>query len=171
MHQAKPLDQEPTLFSAVLTPHRSLGATGFAVLMAVVGLISFAAGLFFLLLGAWPVFGFFGLDVLLIYWAFRANYRAAAAYEQIAVTPSEINVRKVSHRGRVTQWTLNTQWVRLEREEFEEFGITKLFLTSRGRRWPIASFLPPEEKRSFALALGRAIAEAKRGVTRTVFEG
>ncbi len=74
---------EPTLFSAIVTPHRSLGTLGFVVVMVAVGLVSFAAGLAFLLMGAWPVFGFFGLDVLLVYLAFRANYRAAAAYEEV----------------------------------------------------------------------------------------
>ena len=54
---------EPTLFSATLTPHRSLGRTGFVILMLAVGGVSFVAGLVFLIAGAWPVFGFFGLDV------------------------------------------------------------------------------------------------------------
>src|SRR5262245_31511559 len=79
---------EPTLFSAILTPHRSLSAMGFLILMAAVGLVSFVAGIVFLIMGAWPVFGFFGLDVLLIYLAFRANYRAATAVEEVTVTPS-----------------------------------------------------------------------------------
>ena len=61
------------LFSAVLTPHRSLSATGFLILMMLVGGVSFAAGIVFLMMGAWPVFGFFGLDVLLLYLAFRAQ--------------------------------------------------------------------------------------------------
>src|SRR5438270_543938 len=89
---------EPTLFSALLTPHRSLNRTGFLVLMAFLSLISFAAGVAFLLMGAWPVFGFFGLDVLAIYWAFKINFRRARACEEIRVTPSELRVRRVSHR-------------------------------------------------------------------------
>jgi uncharacterized membrane protein len=166
----EPVDREPTLFSAIVTPHRSLSGTGFLIVMAVVSVISFAAGTVFLLLGAWPVFGFFGLDVLLVYWAFRANYRAAAAYEEVTVTASELRVRKVSHRGRVSEWTLNPLWVKLDRETHEEFGIESLFLVSRGRRLPVASFLGPQEKESFAVALGAAIGEAKRGPTRTVLE-
>ena len=166
----EPVDPEPTLFSAIVTPHRSLGSAGFLIVMAAVGGISFVAGMVFLLLGAWPVFGFFGLDVLLVYWAFRANYRAAADYEEVTVTASELRVRKVSHRGRVSEWTLNPLWVKLDRETHEEFGIERLFLVSRGRRLPIASFLGPQEKESFAAALGAAIGEAKRGPTRTVFE-
>ena len=73
---------EPTIFSAILTPHRSLSATGFLLFMLVLGGISFAMGIMFLLLGAWPVFGFLGLDVLLVYWAFRSSYRSAKAYEE-----------------------------------------------------------------------------------------
>ncbi len=161
---------EPMLFSAIVTPHRSLGTVGFVVLMTAIGTVSFIAGIFFLAIGAWPVFGFFGLDALLIYWAFRANYRAAAAYEEVTVTASELTVRQVSHRGKVSQWTLNPVWVRLDRESHEEFGIERLFLVSRGRRFPIASFLGPREKESFAAALGAAINEAKRGPTRTVLD-
>ena len=157
-------------FSAIVTPHRSLGTLGFVVVMVAVGLVSFAAGLAFLLMGAWPVFGFFGLDVLLVYLAFRANYRAAAAYEEVTVTPSELKVRKVSHRGTVSEWKLNPVWVKLDCVTHEEFGIESLFLVSHGRRLPVAAFLGPREKESFAAALGAAIGEAKRGPTLTVLE-
>jgi uncharacterized membrane protein len=163
-------DREPTIFSAVLTPHRSLGPTGFLLFMLVLGGISFVTGMVFLLAGAWPVFGFFGLDVLLVYWAFRLNYRSARAYEQVTVTPSELKVRQVSHHGRVSEWTLNPVWVRLDRVVHAEFGIERLFLVSHGRRLPIAGFLGPQEKESFALALSAALGEAKRGPTRTVLE-
>src|SRR6516165_5961508 len=129
---------EPAIFSAVVTPHRSLNRAGFLIVMAAVSAVSFVAGTVFLLMGAWPVFGFFGLDVLLVYWAFRANYRAAAAYEEVTVTPSELRVRKVSHRGRASEWSFNPLWVRLERDRHEEFGLQGLFLVSRGQRLQIA---------------------------------
>jgi uncharacterized membrane protein len=163
-------NSEPTIFSAVLTPHRSLGPTGFLIFMLVLGGISFAAGMLFLIAGAWPVFGFFGLDVLLVYWAFRANYRSARAYEQVTVTPSELTVRRVSYHGTTQEWTLNPVWVRLQRDVHAEFGVERLFLVSRGRRLPIASFLGAQEKESFAAALAAALGEAKRGPTRTVFD-
>ena len=146
---------EPTIFSAVLTPHRSLGRRGFLLLMLVLGSISFTTGMVFLLAGAWPVFGFCGLDVLLVYWAFRVNYRRGRAYEQVTVTPSELTVRQVSHRGGIREWTVNPLWVRLDRVVHAEFGIERLFLVSRGRRLAIAGFLGPQEKESFAHALTR----------------
>jgi len=158
------LDQ-PMLFSARLTPHRSLNRTGFLVLMAFLSLVSFATGVAFLLMGAWPVFGFFGLDVLVIYWAFRINFRRAAASEEISVTPSELRVRRVSHRGHVVEWVLNPLWVRLDRKEDPEFGIERLYLVSRGRLVSVGSFLGPDEKASFAKALLAALQSAKRGPT------
>jgi uncharacterized membrane protein len=156
---------EPTIFSAVLTPHRSLNRAGFWILIGAYGAVSFIAGVVFLLMGAWPVFGFFGLDVALLYWAFRLNYRHAAAYEEVTVTPAALTVRKVSHRGIAREWRLNPLWVRLEKTVHEEFGIERLFLVSRGKELAVASFLGPDEKASFAKALGAALAEAKRGVT------
>jgi uncharacterized membrane protein len=160
-----PQAAEPTLFSALLTPHRSLNRTGFLVLMAFLSLISFTAGVAFLLMGAWPVFGFFGLDVLAIYWAFRINFRRARACEEILVTPSELRVRRVNHRGHVAEWVLNPLWVQIDQKAHEEFGIEKLYLVSRGRRLAIASFLGPDEKASFVKALSTALQAARRGPT------
>jgi uncharacterized membrane protein len=165
-HPDKP---EPAIFSAILTPHRSLSPTGFLIFMLVLGGLSFAAGVSFLMMGAWPVFGFFGLDVLLVYWAFRINYRAARAYEEVTVTASELRLRKVSHHGRVSQWTLNPLWVRLDQDEQDEYGIERLFLVSQGRRVPIGGCLGPAEKATFARALRAALGEARRGPTQTVF--
>jgi uncharacterized membrane protein len=162
-------DLEPTIFSAVLTPHRSLGRVGFLVLMALFGGVSFIAGMVFLLDGAWPIFGFFGLDVLLLYWAFRLNYRQAAAYEQVTVTPTALKVRKVSPRGAAREWVLNPLWVKLDKVVHEQYGIERLLLVSRGKQLAIANFLGPDEKASFAQALSNALNEAKRGVTRTSF--
>jgi len=157
---------EPKIFAATITPHRSLGSTGFLILMLCIGGVSFVSGMVFLLMGAWPVFGFLGLDVLLIYWAFRANFRAARAYEEVTVTASELTVRKVSQQGIVREWTLNPVWVQLDRIVHEEFGIERLFLVSGGRRLPIAAFLGPHEKARFAQALSAALGEARRGPTR-----
>jgi uncharacterized membrane protein len=167
-HPDNDSDAEPTLFSAIITPHRSLSATGFVAVMALIGVLSFAGGMFFFLMGAWPVIGFLGLDVLLVYWAFRANYRAAAAYEEVTVTASELRLRRVSHRGEVAEWSLNPVWTQLDREINEEYGLMRLFLVSRGRKIAVAGFLSPKEKEGFAAALANALGEARRGPTRAI---
>jgi len=159
---------EPTIFSAVLRPHRSLHNVGFVVLMLAYGIFSFVAGIVFMAMGAWPVVGFCGVDVLLLYLAFRINYARAAAYEEVTVTPSALTVRKVNHRGRAREYVLNPVWVRLEKQTHEAYGLERLLVVSRGRQLPLASFLGPDDKSAFADALGRALGEARRGVTRTV---
>ncbi len=163
-------DAEPPLFSAVLRPHRSLGPFGFKVVMLVIAGISAVTSIVFLLMGAWPVTGFVGLDLILLYWAFRASYRSARAYELVTVTPSVLTVRQVTPRGDVREWRANPLWVRLDREELGEFGLQKLFLVSRGRRVAVANCLDPQERESFAASLANALWAAKRGPDRTVFQ-
>lgn len=158
-----PRDEQ--IFSARLTPHRSLNRTGFLAVMLFVSAVSFVTGLVFLMMGAWPVFAFFGLDVLVIWWAFKANFRAARASEEIVVTPSELRVRRVSHRGQVAEWTFNPLWVRLDLEVDDDFGIEHLYLISRGHQIQIARFLGPEEKASFYKGLVEALNAARRGPT------
>ena len=165
MTSGNDLHVERTLFSAILTPHRSLSMHGFVIVMMLVSGVSFVAGLAFLLMGAWPVFGFFGLDVLAIWWAFRLNFRSAKASEQITVTHSELRVRRVSHRGHVVEWVLNPLWVRLDQKKDPEFGIERLYLVSKGRLVSVGSFLGPDEKASFSKALLAALQAAKRGPT------
>jgi uncharacterized membrane protein len=158
-------DHQPELFSALLTPHRSLNRTGFVVLMSFLSVVSFVAGVAFWMMGAWPVFGFFGLDVLAVWWAFKVNFRTAKASEEIRMTASELRVRRTSHRGHVVEFVLNPVWVRLDQKRHAEYGIEKLYLVSRGRSVSIASFLSPDEKASFAKALTAALQAARRGPT------
>lgn len=158
-------EEDVQILSARLTPHRSLNRTGFLAVMLFLSVVSFVTGIAFLMMGAWPVFGFFGLDVLVIWWAFKVNFRAARASEEIVVTPTELRVRRVSHRGQVAEWTFNPLWVRLDQEVDEDFGLEHLYLISRGRRIQIAGFLGPEEKASFYKALVEALNAARRGPT------
>ena len=161
---------EATIFSAVITPNRSLDRVGFIVLMSLVSFVSFVGGIVFFIAGAWPVVGFFGLDVALLYWAFKLNYAHAEAYEEVVVTAAELKLRKVSHRGEVREFTLNPLWTKLDREAHADFGLLRLFLVSRGRRFSVANFLGPQERESFAEALSAALNEARRGPARTVIQ-
>jgi uncharacterized membrane protein len=156
-------DQDPALFAARLQPHRSLGRRNFRLLMMLFLGANFFTSLPFVFLGAWPVAGFVGLDVVLFYIAFKANYHAARAYEDVRVTAFELRVAKVSAKGQRAEWRFNPAFVRLEREEDEEFGTLRLALVSRGKSVEVAAFLGPGEKADFASALARALAEARRG--------
>lgn len=157
-------DGEPpqdALFARTLTPFRSLPPTGFLILMGIVGVLSFAAGIAFLLKGAWPVFGFFGLDVAAVYLAFKLNYRAARAYERIEMTRDRLLVRKVAANGERREFSFVPYWTRLEIERQPERGVTRVAVTSSGRRLSLGNFLSPAEKEAFATSFGEALAAAR----------
>lgn len=151
------------LFEAHLTPHRSLSPRHFRLLMIVFSLAATVSSAPFVLLGAWPVAGFMGLDILLLYTAFRLNFDAARAYEDIILTPLELMLAKVSARGGRKEFRFNPVWVRLDREEHAEFGLLRLALRSKGRSVEVAGFLGPAAKADFASGLTSALAEARRG--------
>ena len=152
---------DDTIFSATLRPHRSLGRRGFALLMIAITTIWAGFALFLWKHGAWPVLALGGLDILAIYVAFKLNYRAARAYEEVEVTRAAIVVRKVMANGRAQEYRFNPQWVRLEVEELEDEGVVRITLRARDGRIVLGAFLNPEDRRTFARALGAAIAEAR----------
>ncbi|MBA4791339.1 MAG: DUF2244 domain-containing protein [Rhizobiales bacterium] len=164
-----PDDGEPTVFAATMAPHRSLSPRGFLIVMLAIGGVSFLSGFYFLSLGAWPIFGFFGLDVALLYFAFRASFRSAAAREFIRITPSLVQVRQVSARGEAREARMNPFFTRVKRRDMEEIGTLDLALVSRDRQVAVGIHLGPWQKADLADELGAALGEVKRGVTRTVF--
>ena len=152
--------QDITRFSAVLTPHRSLGPKGFTVLMAAVCAISFGTGLMFYMIGAWPVMGFMGLDVALIYVAFKLNFRALRLYETVDLTEEALTVTRVEPSGKAQSWNFNPYWVRLSLMP-RRGRSTELSIASHGKRLVFASFLTDTEREDFALALSSALSLGK----------
>jgi uncharacterized membrane protein len=153
-------------FDAVLMPHRSLSPGGFWLLMALISAISFVSGMYFVLQGAWPVFGYFGLDVLLIYLAFKASYRSARLHETIKLTDEALVVERIGPSGKRARWSFQPYWLRVEMDDPPEHD-SQLTLTSHGRVLTIGAFLTPEERLEVAEALREALRRyraAPRGV-------
>jgi uncharacterized membrane protein len=130
------------------------------VLMAAICAISFATGLLFYLIGAWPVVGFMGLDMALIYFAFKLNFRALRVHETVDLTTDALTVTRVEPSGKTQVWTFNPYWVRLKLEE-RVGRSTELSLASHGARLVFASFLSDPEREDFAAALGAALSAAR----------
>lgn len=159
---AEPERFEIPIFEALLTPYRSLGRTGFYNLMSALTGCWMFVGILFWSIGAWPIFGFFGLDVLLIYLAFRWNYHAARAREEISVSRAALQVRKYAASGKMTTHHFNPFWARFKVARKPDIGITAMRIESRENSIVIGSFLNPDERESFATAFGAALAEARR---------
>lgn len=123
---------------------------------------SLVIGTGFWLAGAWPVIGFLGLDIVLLWVAFRISYRDAAAFEEVAVWPHDLVVRQVSPAGRIREHRFNPFWTRFVVRRHEEIGITEMGLQARGRKLRIGAFLNPDDRESFARAFAQALATVKR---------
>ena len=162
MNDSVPATSDASLFRAILHPHRSLGPKGFLILMIGIGAVSFVTGLVFLLLGAWPVIGFFGLDVLLVYIAFKLNYRAARAYELVELTPHALKLTQISASGKSKSFEFNPYWVRVLFTERPDGG-NNLKLVSHGRELEFGRLLNDDERRDFAEALSSALDAARVG--------
>jgi uncharacterized membrane protein len=155
----------PPLFDAVILPHRSLSPSGFLIVMGLFGGVSFVAGIIFLSMGAWPVFGFFGLDVALVYFAFRANYRSARAHEVVTITHDVMTIRKIDQRGRAKDIALNPYWARLSTETDDEFGMLALKVLGQGHETRVGDALSPPERVELHKALSDALHRARQAPT------
>jgi uncharacterized membrane protein len=143
-------------YHAELRPHRSLPPRGFAIVMAILATASFGASLFFVLRGAWPVTPFFGLDVGLVYLAFRLSYRSGRQREHLRLTEEALTLERVDVYGARRRWRFQPFWLRVVFEEPDPDS-NRLFLRSHGRTVSVGAFLGPVERKKVALALTNAL--------------
>jgi uncharacterized membrane protein len=158
------LSEEQPVFAAELTPYRSLGKTGFRIVLVLCGAICLLYGGFFLLTGAYPIGVFFGLDFLGLYLALKMSYRSGRAREEVTVTRTNLSIRKFSPAGRMVEHRFNPFWARFRIKRHEEFGITSMYVTGEGRYTDIGSFLNPDDRESFAKAFRGALATVKQRI-------
>lgn len=153
-----PVESPPAPFDAVLYPNRSLGRFGFHLLMAAIVLVSGGIGAAFVLAGAWPVTGFLGADIVLLYLAFRWNYRQGRRAEFIRLNGAELAVRRVEPSGRRREWRFDAHWVRVSIDDASR----QLTVSSHGRTLAVGAFLSPEERVEVGRALSAALAAHRR---------
>ncbi|CAN7464159.1 DUF2244 domain-containing protein [Neorhizobium sp. LjRoot104] len=158
------VSEDQPVFAAELTPYRSLGKTGFRVVLMLSGAICLLYGGFFLVTGAYPIGFFFGLDFLGLYIALKMSYRAGRAREEVTVSRSNLSIRKFSPAGRMVEHRFNPFWARFNIRRHEEFGITSMSVTGEGRGTDIGSFLNPDDRESFAKAFRRALATVRQRI-------
>jgi uncharacterized membrane protein len=152
-------DRNSKVWQATLTPHRSLTREGFYVVMGLVILVNLVVAGMFVALGAWPIAGFAGLDVLLVWWAFKVNFADARKLERISITEHEVVLDRLSEKHPPEQQRFVRRWVRVELEEDRERELIGSLLLISGRtRIAVGEFLAPEERRTLASALKSALA-------------
>jgi uncharacterized membrane protein len=157
--QAKPL------FAATLTPNRSLSRRGLRIVIATVAILASILGMAFFSLGAWPVVGFMGLDVLLVWWALSASMRDGRRYERVALWPDQLELSRVGPNGKEEMLRFDPFFVKLVIDRDYNERTTALHLRTRDSDTEIGSFLNPDDKASFAKAFGTALKKARHKVT------
>jgi uncharacterized membrane protein len=143
---------KPVFFERVLWPHRSLPPRGFRLLMLGLGVLSLLVGIIFVAAGAWPVCGFFGLDIALLYLAFRLSYRSARQRETLRLADDRFTVERVDIYGARRLWLFQPFWLRVVLEERRDES-NRLLLASHGKSIVIGDFLAPPVRRDLAATL------------------
>ncbi len=149
------------IITITLWPHRSLSSSGYLYLMmGFIGLI-FVLSLLFHSLGAWPVIGFLGIEIGLVWLVFRMNFNAGRNFEQISIGPEATSVEKVNWRGDTNHFNITSPWVKASCIKVSGRS-DKLVLSYHSEQLEIGSFLPPGEKSTLADALNKSF-ERMRG--------
>jgi uncharacterized membrane protein len=158
------LSADQPVFSAELTPYRSLGKTGFRVVLILCGAICLVYGGFFLATGAYPIGIFLGLDFLGLYIALKLSYRSGRQREEVTVSRTSLSIRKFSPAGQMVEHRFNPFWARFLVQRHEEFGIIRMSVTGEGRGTDIGSFLNPDDRESFAKAFKGALGRVRKRI-------
>jgi uncharacterized membrane protein len=158
----KLLAMDKPIFSLTITPHRSLTPAGFAVLLGIVAFFNLTGGVVFWYVGAWPVVGFMGLDVVLIWVALRWSYRQALRYENLTVTGFELQLSRYADNRLLERLSFPRGFVHIYLEHDSARDLTgRLFLRSKGRTYEVGSFLGAQERLALAEALSKALAQPR----------
>lgn len=145
---------------AVLTPNSSLSPRAFMVIMSAFGTVSFICGLAFFSMGALPVVGFFGLDVLLVYAAFKWTFKQQKESTRVTVTNEHLRMCHTKPSGEVKSVSLPTAFVRIELDEAAAPN-SWLRVEYGQKAYVIGRFLTLSERKSLAKALKQAILSAR----------
>jgi uncharacterized membrane protein len=145
------------LFEAVSTPPAALSARGMRWLCGLGTAVAAIPAVLFALLGAWPVLGFLGVEVVLVLGLVALHRRwSRAAEERVRLAEGRLTIRCADGRGGQEAAELEAYWTRLDLEE-RAGAVPVLTARARGRRVEIGRFLAAEEKRALAAALDGAL--------------
>ena len=160
-------DQTPGwLEQMTIWPHRSLSPKGFAIVMGVLAGFLFLIGLGFFLAGAWPVIGFLGLELLVVWGAFKLNYRSARHREIIHTTTEELMVESLTAAGKRAHKSFPIGWLRVsllppKSPPIKSRDQQKVILSSHGEQAEVGKYLHPAEKAGLSRELSAMINRAR----------
>jgi len=157
------VEAEAPAFEAVIVPHRSLSRRGRAILLCAIGFACTASASVFVALGAWPVGGFTGVELLLAALLLHLNTRQARASEVLILTRSGMRILRTDPRGARQERVLPAGWLHAVLEE-RPGRVPRLMLRGGGVAEEVAASLGEHAKRDLAQALAEALHRLKNPV-------
>lgn len=140
-------------FSRVLRPHRSSSERAVKIVSMFVFFLFMPTGTVFLLLGAWPVFGFMGLEVAALIFALRYNHRVGSAFETVTLSDTEFRFSKVDHWGKRQHWSFQPHWLKVRVDDASK----QLICGTHGRHVTIGKFLTADEREDLCARLSEEV--------------
>ena len=125
-------------------PSQSLGKTGFRILMLVLILPALLIGMYFYFRGAWPVAGFLGLELLLIYVAFKISFISNRVSEHIILDEKILKICYHKQSKIVKTINLEPTWLKVQLNNNPKPD--RLALTSHGKENIIGKYLSTEDR-------------------------
>lgn len=141
-------------------PHRSLDRRGRRLVAGALAVGIGAATAVFLLMGAWPMAGFSGLEIVLALLALHLNARQGRGSEMLLLQGGMARIIRTDPRGRRSETALPLGFLRTELRE-RPGRVPGLFLHHRQQEVEIGTALGEDDKRSLAAALADAIRQAQ----------
>ncbi len=144
------------VFQAEITPHRSLSPRGMSLVIGFLCLTSLGITLLFWWLGAWPVAGFNGGEMLIAVVLLRANARAKREREVLLLSERGFRILRFDQNGQRTESTMPSDWLNVTLRE-RPGRVPGLFLSAHGQMEEVARALGEAEKRDLAQAISGAL--------------
>ena len=143
--KSKPLER------LTIWPHRSLSRQGYVILITILAGLLSTIGVGFFLAGAWPVIGFLGLELLVVWGAFKLNYRAAKVRETIETNTETLTIEHIDERGKSAITEFPVGWLRVHLSPTATPDVSaryrqRVILSTHGRKAEVGAFLHPAEK-------------------------
>jgi uncharacterized membrane protein len=138
-----------TDFCIELSPNRSGTLRSVYIIVGLLLCVFIPIGLVFSLLGAWPIFGFMGVELGLLYLAFRCNQKDSRAYERLSLNNNSLVVERHDPWRGYESWSFQPQWSQVKLDQSNEYE-TNLTLNSKGKHLAFGIYLTSNEKSDVA---------------------
>ncbi len=138
-----------------------MGSRGLRIVVATMAIAATIPAIAFYSLGAWPIIGFLGVDVLLVWWALSASVRDGRRYEQVTLWPDQLEFKQVDGAGKESLQRFSPHAVKLVIDRDFNERTTGLHLRTPDNDIVLGAFLNADEKSSFAKAFGTALKRAR----------